>query len=157
MHTSFSGIDDRPCDEPGGDEAAPDGAGVVLLVEDSEADHEAVQRALRRSRPDLVLEWCATGEQARERLGAVDRPRPRLLLLDLNMTDVDGREVLMAVKADSSLRQVPVVVLTTSTRPQDVEACYALGARGYVVKPVVFSQLQDALADAVDQWVPGPG
>jgi CheY-like chemotaxis protein len=85
-------------------------------------------------------------EDAREDEGAEAAPRPDLILLDLNMPRVDGREALREIKSDSELRRIPVVVLTTSEAERDILESYNLGVNAFVTKPVSF----DALADAMD-------
>src|SRR6201994_4674571 len=72
---------------------------------------------------------------------SVDAPRPGIILLDLNMPKKDGREALAEIKADESLRQIPVVVLTTSKDEEDVFKTYDLGVSGFVTKPVTFAGL----------------
>ena len=76
------------------------------------------------------------------------RPRPGLILLDLNMPRKDGRTVLKEIKSDPELRQIPVVVLTTSKADEDIYKSYDLGVNSYIVKPVTFEALVDILADA---------
>jgi CheY-like chemotaxis protein len=115
----------------------------ILLVEDSPEDFETTERAFRKSGLRNPIFRCSDGEEALDylfRRGAyadpVKSPRPGVILLDLNLPGTDGREVLAEIKADSSLKQIPVVVLTTSRDERDVDACYQAGASSYIQKPV---------------------
>jgi CheY-like chemotaxis protein len=83
---------------------------------------------------------------------AVDAPRPGIILLDLNMPKKDGREALAEIKADPSLRQIPVVVLTTSNDEQDVLRSYDLGVNSFITKPVTFAGLVEALSTWSRYW-----
>ena len=85
--------------------------------------------------------------------GGVRPPRPSMILLDLNMPRMDGREALQAIKADPELRQIPVVVMTTSVAEADVCASYDIGANSYIVKPVTFHGLVELLRDLGRYWL----
>ena len=130
----------------------------ILLVEDSPEDFETTQRAVRRSGLKNPIIRCADGDEALDYLFrrghfARDRsPRPRLILLDLNLPGTDGREVLASIKADDDLRQIPVVVFTTSRDHRDVEACYRAGANRYVQKPVDLPEVRRALDSVKSYW-----
>lgn len=87
----------------------------------------------------------------RGRWASVDAPRPELILLDLNMPRKDGREALAEIKADPDLRRIPVVVLTTSSSPEDVRRAYSLGANSYVTKPGSYEGLVAAVR-ALQTW-----
>lgn len=132
----------------------------LLVVEDSNEDFEALQRFLRKSSPIVpnVLR-CMNGEQALAflyRTGSyIDRkiaPRPGLIVLDLNLPGIDGREVLCTIKQDTKLKSIPVVVFTTSNNPKDIEECYKYGANSYIVKPIDFAQLKRDVQMLVDYW-----
>jgi CheY-like chemotaxis protein len=121
------------------DEATPI---EVLLVEDDPGDVLMTREALVGSKLVHNLHVMDNGELAVEflrRQGQYrDAPRPDLILLDLNLPRLDGREVLARIKGDASLRQIPVVVLTTSDAEEDVLRSYDLHANAYVTKPVEF-------------------
>jgi CheY-like chemotaxis protein len=121
------------------DEATPI---EVLLVEDDAGDVLITREALQTSKLVHNLHVVDNGERAVEFLRRhgdyPDAPRPDLILLDLNLPRLDGREVLAQIKADQSLRQIPVVVLTTSDAEEDVLRSYDLHANAYVTKPVEF-------------------
>lgn len=115
----------------------------ILLVEDSPEDYETTERAFRRSGLRNPIVRCADGDEALSYLYRRDQyadpaksPRPGVILLDLNLPGTDGREVLSEIKSDPVLKQIPVVVLTTSRDDRDVDACYRAGASSYIQKPV---------------------
>lgn len=115
----------------------------ILLVEDSPEDFETTERAFRRSGLRNPIFRCSDGDEALDYLhrrgpyaDPAKSPRPGVILLDLNLPGTDGREVLSEIKADPSLKQIPVVVLTTSRDERDVDACYKAGASSYIQKPV---------------------
>jgi CheY-like chemotaxis protein len=125
---------------------------LVLVVEDSEEDREAIERALARTHPELVLEFLADSAEVLVRLTAPGKERPSLVLLDLNMPGRDGYQVLKDIRARPDLAVVTVIVFTSSTTSADVERCYAAGADSYVYKPVNFALFQTVLQGAVDYW-----
>ncbi len=81
-----------------------------------------------------------------------DTPRPDLILLDLKMPRMDGRETIRRLKSDPRFRPIPVIALTTSSAPDDVEASYALGANSYIAKPTTFRDLVEILRVVVRYW-----
>jgi CheY-like chemotaxis protein len=115
----------------------------ILLVEDDPGDVLMTKEALEESKLLHTLTVLDNGEDAvrflRREQPFDDAPRPDLVLLDLNLPRLDGREVLSIVKKDPSLRQIPCVVLTTSDAEEDVMRSYDLHANAYVTKPVDFS------------------
>jgi two-component system response regulator len=120
---------------------------AILLVEDNPDDVELTRIAFAESRIANPLVVVGDGAEALDYLFArgqhadrEDQPLPSIVLLDLNLPKVDGREVLQAIRADARTRNLPVVVLTTSAEPFDVEASYALGANSYIQKPVDFER-----------------
>jgi len=115
----------------------------ILLVEDSPEDYEATVRAFKRSGLKNPIYRCEDGENALDFLhrrgpyaDPERSPRPGVILLDLNLPGTDGREVLTEIKQDDQLKQIPVIVLTTSNDARDVESCYQAGANSYIQKPV---------------------
>ncbi len=113
----------------------PDSRSIrVLLVEDNLLDARSTINAAAKIQLANEIEHVTSGEAALERLA--ERPRPELVLLDLNLPGLDGRAVLDAMRSDDDLRSIPVVVLTSSASTSDVEAAYGLGANAYVTKPV---------------------
>jgi CheY-like chemotaxis protein len=84
--------------------------------------------------------------------GTVDAPRPQIILLDLNMPRMDGREALAEIKADATLRQIPIVVLTTSRDSEDVFRTYDLGVNSFITKPNTFAGLVDLMRTWTQYW-----
>lgn len=130
---------------------------TVLLVEDEVADADLVQMAFEESRLLASLSHVLDGIEAlrflrRETDAFADAPRPDLILLDLNMPRMNGREFLQEVKQDPNLRAIPVVVLTTSDVERDVIESYDLGAAGYIVKPVDLDQLIQSIQGMESYW-----
>lgn len=130
----------------------------ILLVEDNVDDYEATLRSLRENHFLNPVHWRKNGREALDFLshegngGNGKAPRPGLILLDLNMPGIDGREVLRVIKADSDLRRIPVVILTTSADERDIARCYEIGASTYIQKPVSFAGLTDAIRTMKDYW-----
>ena len=116
----------------------------VLLVEDDPGDVLMTREAFEDNKVANELHVVNDGAEAlaflRKEGAFAGAPTPDLVLLDLNLPRVDGREVLAAVKADAELRQIPIVVLTTSEAEEDVLRSYALHANAYVTKPVDFDR-----------------
>jgi CheY-like chemotaxis protein len=121
----------------------------ILLVEDDPGDVLMTREALEDSKVANRLHVVNNGEEAlaflRHEGDYRDSPRPDLILLDLNLPRVDGREVLSTVKGDPDLRRIPVVVLTTSDAEEDVLRSYDLHANAYVTKPVDFDQFVEVV------------
>src|SRR5439155_8245780 len=109
----------------------------ILLVEDNPNDAELTQRALKKTNLDVGLTIARDGAEALEYLLS-NRPKPKVIFLDLKLPKIDGIEVLRRLRADDRTRAVPVVVLTSSQEERDIKECYKLGANSYVVKPVEF-------------------
>ncbi|KQR11240.1 two-component system response regulator [Cellulomonas sp. Leaf334] len=129
-----------------GDQLVPNSTKIidVLLVEDDPGDvlmtREAFEDNKLRNRLSVVSDGVSALEFLRKEGEHVDAPTPDLVLLDLNLPRMDGREVLQALKADANLRSIPVVVLTTSEAEEDVVRSYSLHANAYVTKPVDFDR-----------------
>jgi chemotaxis family two-component system response regulator Rcp1 len=124
----------------------------ILLVEDNQADALLLQEALRAVHVVHPVDHVTDGEQAMRHLRAAGRP-PSLMLLDLNLPRKDGREVLSEVKSDPALREIPVIILTTSSAPADVSLAYDRGANAFVRKPLGMDRLIEAAAAIRDFWL----
>ena len=129
----------------------------VLVVEDNESDAELVADGLGGVHGPVDLRVVKDGREALEHLrraGPEDPDdRPDLVLLDLNLPRKDGREVLAEVKADPALSEIPVIVLTTSSAPRDIEFAYRHHANSYVRKPLGMDRLVEAAAAIRDFWM----
>jgi two-component system response regulator len=128
----------------------------ILLVEDNENDVELTRIAFSRARFAVNLHHVPNGEVCMEFLhqqGAyADAPLPDLILLDLNMPRMGGREVLEEIVKDEKLRHLPVVILTTSDADEDVLEAYKLRCSSYIVKPVDFDNFLKAVQSIGDYW-----
>lgn len=131
----------------------------LLLVDDDENDAAAGLRALRDLGLERRVRHFRDGEEALEYIFATGRhagrqgPLPRAVLLDMNMPKVGGLEVLAALKADPRTRSIAVVMLTGSSRPEDVARSYSLGANSYIVKPTGFEEYAAAIVAAGSYWL----
>ncbi len=129
----------------------------VLLVEDDPGDVVITREALAEAKVLHNLHVVDNGEEAvtflRREEPYADVPRPDLIFLDLNLPRLDGREVLSIIKGDLELRQIPVVILTTSTADEDVLRSYDLHANAYVTKPVDFDAFLSVVRQVDDFFV----
>lgn len=121
----------------------------VLLVEDDPGDVLITREALAESKVTNALHVVSNGVDAlrflRQEEPFADAPRPGLILLDLNLPRMDGREVLAEIKTDPALLRIPVVVLTTSQAEEDIGRTYDLHANAYVSKPVDFDRFLEVI------------
>jgi CheY-like chemotaxis protein len=132
----------------------------ILLVEDNEGDIELVESALERERGNYKLSVTHDGLQALDYLHRrgpfADALRPDLILLDINMPGMDGKEFLQNVRNDEDLQLIPVIMLTSSTSSKDIRDCYALNASAYVVKPSDAASFMDVVRRTVVLWSDAP-
>jgi CheY-like chemotaxis protein len=136
----------------------PDGSPIeILLVEDNPGDVRLTQEALKEGKVRNHLSVADDGAKALDflfRRGPYTAaPRPDLILLDLNLPKLDGREVLRAIKADASLRGIPVVVLTTSQADEDIVKAYDLHVNCYITKPLDLSRFLEVVKAIEDFWL----
>jgi chemotaxis family two-component system response regulator Rcp1 len=130
---------------------------TILLVEDSPGDVRLTQEAFRDTEGALQLHVAVDGVEAvsflrREGVHG-EAPRPDLILLDLNMPRMDGRQVLSMIKQDDELKTIPTVILTTSETEADIEAAYQFRANCYLSKPVEFDAFEDLVKSISDFWL----
>jgi CheY-like chemotaxis protein len=133
---------------------------TILLADDDDEDREFTREALQNAHLANEMKFTVDGQDLMDYLrhegiyadGTVDAPRPGVILLDLNMPKKDGREALAEIKADESLRRIPVVVLTTSNDEQDVFRSYDLGVNSFITKPVTFGGLVEAMSAWSRYW-----
>jgi CheY-like chemotaxis protein len=134
---------------------------ITILIADDDADDRMLAReALEECRLANDVRFVENGLELLAYLRREGRfadpalsPRPGLILLDLNMPKMDGREALRELKADSSLRRIPVVVMTTSKAEEDIYRTYDLGVSSYVTKPVTFDALVDVMKAIGGYWL----
>lgn len=132
---------------------------VLLTIEDSDEDFAAFRWVMKKLRLSYPVFRCIDGEDAFDFLYGhgkyADRqafPQPSVICLDLNLPGTDGREVLAQIKQDDTLKQIPVVILTTSSNPRDIEFCYQSGASSYIVKPIDLNCLVESLSTFFNYW-----
>lgn len=129
----------------------------ILLVEDNPGDVRLTQEAFRENKIRNKLSVVNDGEQAlaflRRQGDYANVARPGLILLDLNLPRVDGREVLAQIKSDPELRHIPVVILTTSQAEEDIVKSYALHANCYITKPVDLKRFMQVVKEVEHFWL----
>ncbi|WBB81196.1 response regulator [Micromonospora sp. WMMD882] len=129
--------------------AATSGPVRILVVDDDPGDVLMIEEALEDSDVDKVIDVVNDGQEAMEFLRRegrhTDAKRPDVILLDLNMPRMDGRQVLGEVKSDEDLRTIPIVVLTTSNADTDIVGSYTLQANAYVTKPIDLDDFNDVV------------
>ena len=132
---------------------------TILMADDDEEDRMLTRKAFELNRLGNDLRFVEDGEDLLDYLYQRGKykepgsaPRPGLILLDLNMPRLDGREALAAIKTDPSLRRIPVVVMTTSEADQDIARSYDLGANSYVTKPATFDSLAQVIKALDKYW-----
>lgn len=132
---------------------------LILAVEDSDEDYAAFTRILREFSVPVTVRRVCDGDETlnylyrRDEYGDPDSaPRPSLILLDLNLPGIDGLEVIEQIKHDDTLKTLPIVVLTTSSSPKDIEASYQLGANSYLIKPIGVDVYKQTIRAFLDYW-----
>ena len=129
----------------------------VLLVEDSPGDVRLTREAFREANMAIQLHVAEDGVQAMAFLTRKDphsaAPRPDLILLDLNLPRMDGREVLAQIKADPNLKSIPTIILTTSEAETDIAKSYELQANSYLSKPVQLDKFENLVQSINDFWL----
>lgn len=134
---------------------------TILICDDDEDDRMLTQQALEDAHVSNSVRFVEDGEQLLDYLyqrGAYagetgEAPRPGLILLDLNMPMMDGREALRVIKGDPTLKDIPIVVLSTSGFDQDIIRSYQLGVNSFITKPVTFSGLVEAMNVLGRYWL----
>ncbi len=132
---------------------------VIMLVEDNEAHAELTANALEQANVGNQIIIMGNGSEALDYLkgkgkweGRRDRPMPNLILMDIKMPVIDGKQALAAIKNDDRLRQIPVIMLTSSALDADIKDCYAIGANSYIVKPVSFGKFVETVKGIPIYW-----
>ena len=132
---------------------------TILMADDDEDDRLMTKEALEEARLANNIRFVEDGEELMDYLhhrgaykGGGNAPRPGLILLDLNMPKKDGREALREIKADPHLRQIPIVVMTTSKAEEDIYKSYDLGVNSFVTKPVSFDGMVFVITTLAQYW-----
>ena len=134
---------------------------TILICDDDEDDRVLTKQALEDAHVANAIKFVSDGEDLLDYLYQRGKyagetgiaPRPGLILLDLNMPKVDGREALKTIKGDPHLREIPVVVLSTSRLDEDIARSYQLGVNSFITKPVTFSGLVEAMNVLGKYWL----
>jgi len=124
----------------------------ILLLEDDTVDAMTVKRALKEIKVTNPLVRVSNGEEGLVYLRDETKPKPCVILLDLNMPKMNGMEFLKVIKAHPELKTIPIIVLTTSREKRDVLESFELGAAGYMVKPVDYSKFVETLGSIMMYW-----
>jgi CheY-like chemotaxis protein len=132
----------------------------ILMADDDDDDRRSAAKAWKIARSVNPIRFVNDGEELMDYLyqrgqfaGLDDWARPGLILLDLNMPRKDGREALREIKADPELRQIPIIVLTTSEAEEDIYRTYDLGASSFITKPVTFTALLELTQVIGSYWI----
>ncbi len=132
---------------------------VILIADDDDDDRMMAKEALEENRLANEIRFVVDGEDLTDYLKCLGKytepgsaPRPGLILLDLNMPRKDGREALKEIKSDPELRQIPIIVLTTSKAEEDIFRTYDLGVNSFITKPVSFTALADVMKTLAKYW-----
>ena len=132
----------------------------VLLVEDNDWDAKLTKTRLEKVKRVNEVMWVKDGEEALASLFGEDgqnEPQsdaiPHLILLDLKMPKIDGKEVLKEVRSRKSGKSIPIVVLSSSSRDEDIAECYELGANSYIVKPTGFDLYNETIDSITNYWL----
>lgn len=131
----------------------PDCLRSILVLEDCEEDYDTLLEAFGKAGLPHKIHRTVTGNDCRNLLSGDSGLDPDIILLDLNTPGLDGREVLRDIKQNLKTCQIPVVILTTSSNPRDLAACYQSGANAYHVKPVRYPEHLSLLGLIFDYWL----
>ena len=133
---------------------------VIMLVEDNEAHAELTANALEQANVGNHIIIMRNGSEALDYLkgwgkwvNQANRPMPTLILMDLKMPVIDGKQALAAIKSDEKLKQIPVIMLTSSALDADIKDCYSIGANSYIVKPVSFGKFVETVKGIPVYWL----
>jgi CheY-like chemotaxis protein len=125
---------------------------VIFVVEDTDEDVEAIERAIGRSHPHLRPEFFRSGTEVLTRLAQPDPVRPWLMLLDLNMPGESGLDVIRRLRSRTDLDDLTIVVFSSSEDQAETDACHVAGADSYIFKPLNFALFQSVLSRTLDYW-----
>lgn len=134
---------------------------LIMCIEDSDADYEALLRALKKIGAKLSVIRFIYGHEVENHLlykeanksAGIDSKRPDLILLDLNLPGAGGLNLLKFLKKNDSIRHIPVIILSSSANPNDVELCYAFGANAYLLKPLNPKDLEAKMLAFTQFWL----
>jgi len=121
----------------------------ILLIEDDRIEVLKFKRSIPQEFEDFTLTLANDGNEA---FSIIENNLPDMILLDLNMPDTNGIEFLNAIKSNSELKHIPVVVLTTSDSNKDIVECYKIGIAGYVLKPLKYEDYEEKIKAVINYW-----
>lgn len=124
----------------------------IILIEDNQDDCEVITRGFKACDFSYPIQWFKTSSSALEYLQNPDNPLPYLIILDLNLPGIDGRTMLESIKLNERLKEIPVIIFTTSSDQKDVKQCYEKGANSYIQKPVNFYQMKEVCKTISQYW-----
>ncbi len=127
----------------------------VLAVEDNEDDITLMKRIFQKQMPDYTIRYISDGEEALDYLKSKQfkEELPRLILLDIKIPKVNGLELLRSIRKYEEYKSIPVVMLSSSDRDDEIQLSYHLGANSYIEKPKSFTELSKALPAMIDYWI----
>lgn len=125
----------------------------ILIAEDNDQDYEVFTEVAMELGCQYPLRRSVTGDQCIDLLSGPEAINPLVVVLDLNMPGMDGREVLSILREDKVRSTLPVVVLSTSANPKDIKACYAGGANSYHCKPLEAPRYRDLIRNILQYWM----
>jgi CheY-like chemotaxis protein len=132
----------------------------LLVIEDSDEDFEALRRVMQREVIFNPVFRCSDGDEALDFLyhtgpysDPQTAPRPSIIVIDLNLPGTDGREVISQIKQDKNLKYIPIIVLTTSSNPKDIEICYRYCIASYILKPIDIDRLVKTIQTFLTYWL----
>lgn len=133
---------------------------IILMADDDKGDQLLFKKAIQQAHGDCRFLTVKDGEQLmcylrreREYVDANQYPLPHIILLDLNMPRLNGYQCLIQIKAEPSFASIPIVILTTSSREEDVLAAYSFGANSYIQKPFSYDEIVEAVSSFSDFWL----
>lgn len=129
----------------------------LLLIEDNPDDYETLKRAFKTTSIDLTISWFTSGEKAIRQLKNLITNNdflniPNIIILDLNIPGMDGRETLIELKPLCSTHLIPIIILTTSDDHNDIIQCYESGANSFIQKPITFEELKKICKSLIEYW-----
>lgn len=131
----------------------------IVIAEDDEDDYTLISDALKLSRNNCHIIWVKDGEELIDFLNStiepenINKEKPDIIFLDLNMPKKDGREVLQEIKSHQKLKNIPVIVLTTSQAKVDIQMTYNLGANSFIQKPFKYADFHTMMENCFNYWI----
>jgi CheY-like chemotaxis protein len=132
----------------------------ILIADDDEEDRMLIKQALLKNQVSNPMHFVENGEEVldflhnRNKFTSTEKfPRPGLILLDLNMPKMDGREAIIEIKKEAALRSIPIIVLTTSSAEEDIVRSYNLGVSSFITKPVTFNGFTEVMKTLNQYWL----